>query len=1019
MRRLHRFDVRVTQAFLVAAVLISQPAAALPPDRNIHQYVVDHWSTEQGLPQVTALGILQDHRGYIWIATQDGLARFDGVSFKSYRPADHPGLAHNYIHDIHEDSENRLWIGTGKGLSVREDGTFRRVRATGEMPGAIYTLAEDRDNVVWAGTEHGLYKVAETDLGRVLQRSPSGPGSAVFSILPHPDGGVIVGGRGEIRHLSSDRGTTPVALPDEKTVVRSLARRSKTVWIGTRAGLFRRQSDRAVERIDHEVLGNRNIESLHVDRHQNLWVGTDVGLFRIREGGTVDRSRRLGLFTDAWIRSFAEDHEGNLWIGTSVDGIARLWPGHFRRYSTADGLADPLVWSFHEDAQGTLWLGTNAGVYQFDNGRYRETYGPDRLPHPMSLALLHDSNGRMWVGTRQGPAIFENGRRIDAAMDVDWPAAGVYGLVEAPEGVIWLSTREGLYRYDGDLRRIPEQSGLTQNKQRGIYHMSDGRYWVATDTGVFRGDGERFEPAGLDIGLDQFAVMSMRETADGTVWVGLQGGGLARYRDGRWTRYTAGDGLLTNNVYFIAEDGEGHLWLSSHVGVSRFEPGAFERFDTGETASLSPRVFGGMESTAKAQCNGGHSDAGLQTRSGRIWLPTLDGAIVFNPDRLHLTRTPPRVTIESITYGDETRSARTDGRRIELSPGRGDIRIDYTALSFREPENIRFRYRLHGYDDVWNEAEHRRTAFYTNLSPGRYEFELEAVAPHGPVSSKPASVSFHLQPRFHQTTAFRLALALALVGLVYGGYRWRTHALHRRGMVLERMVHNRTKRLTELNERLQQASMTDPLTGLKNRRYLLSQIPKDLAYTQRAYRGQGLFQNRDLVFLMLDLDHFKKVNDEHGHHAGDLLLTQFSEIVEDAVRESDYVIRWGGEEFLVVARHTEQAQAHILAERIRTRVEQHSFHIGNAVHIHCTCSIGGAAFPFIPEYLDAPGWEDLIDIADEAVYRAKGLGRNTWVFLHGRRQCGTENIANRVQEDLDHMIEAGEVGITTPGDEKP
>ncbi|KAJ0339895.1 hypothetical protein COL154_014196, partial [Colletotrichum chrysophilum] len=297
---------------------------------------------------------------------------------------------------------------------------------------------------------------------------------------------------------------------------------------------------------------------------------------------------------------------------------------------------------------------------------------------------------------------------------------------------------------------------------------------------------------------------------------------------------------------------------------------------------------------------GGTPQAVALDDNGNLWVPTATGTVVVGVDKPPGEPQPAPVVIESNSRGSLTTPVGPFPRPITYTPGKTHLHISYTALDYREPESSRFQYRLSGYDSEWVNAGTRREASYTHLPPGQYLFEVRSEPNAGNRHPATAALSIVLQPFSYQTTWFKLLMAAVAVGLIGMLYWLRVRQIHARQEHLEALVAHRTDELKQANDKLQQASVTDPLTGLKNRRYFMEMVEDDVAGMRRGVQDD--LHGKDMLFLMLDLDNFKHVNDTHGHHAGDAVLSQLSALLTRTLRADDNVIRWGGEEFIVVAR---------------------------------------------------------------------------------------------------------------------
>jgi diguanylate cyclase (GGDEF)-like protein len=296
------------------------------------------------------------------------------------------------------------------------------------------------------------------------------------------------------------------------------------------------------------------------------------------------------------------------------------------------------------------------------------------------------------------------------------------------------------------------------------------------------------------------------------------------------------------------------------------------------------------------------------------------------------------------------------------------------ALDFVAAPRQRYRYKLEGLDPDWTIAgASQRSITYSRVPPGGYVLRVAATSRDGRWSDRALQLPITVRPAFHQTTWFRLLAALAFLALLYGIYRLRVRQLRAREQELETLVTERTSELANAYARIEEASLTDPLTGLRNRRYLEQTMDADL---ELAARGEG-----DLVALLVDLDHFKNVNDTYGHAAGDAVLAELARVLRQTMRASDVIVRWGGEEFLIVVRFVGRALAPELAEKVRAAVAAHEFPLPDGTLLRRTCSIGAATWPFSRTDLRAIAWEHIVDLADLGLYAAKRSGRDAWVAV--------------------------------------
>ena len=972
---IRRACVRLLRWAALLLALAAHPAAmALEAAKPFGDYVVDTWDVKQGLPQITVLAITQDADGYLWFGTQAGLARFDGVRFRRYNPRDTLGVNSN-IQALLADDHRRLWIGTALGLLVLENGRIRAVAAPPGSAGAaahgvpVRALALAGGRVLVAGPD-GLY----TPQGMALRRVQALPGPAL-SLLARPDG-LWVGSTGQVLRVAGHRvDAFPLPASVAGASVTALAWHDATVWAGTNRGLFRLADGR------WQAAGARTaqtVEAMAADRDGNLWVATSQYLERLHAGQSTERiQNRPGSIA---IRSIYEDHDGNLWLGSQTEGVARAWNGYTRRLAEAAGLSNPLLWSIAAAPDGAVWVGTGNGVEVWRDGRFRQVASGAQLPHPEAYSLLPEGD-RTWVGTRAGVAVLRNGRLEKPPVLAPLRNLQINGIVRDRGGRLWFASSDGLFVLDGAGRlvRYGTSEGLADARIRVIHETRDGRLLIGSTRGLYEWRDGRIMAHGRQTGLgDSIAVTALLELANGQWVVGSSNGdGLHVFDGKRWHAFGGDRGLPLNIPFHLAEDA-GSLWVAGMQGVYRLPLAQLERALRLPAMPLEPQLVinSGFDRPGGQQdkcCNGSGNSRGL-LQDGQLWLPTRNGALLV---RLETTKagTPHRVRIEEVA---------AQGR--SYAPGKGTLRLpldaralrfDFTAPAFQPALMPRLRYRLDGYDADWRDLENpaQRSASYVNLPPGEYRFEVADFSHSDPLGGS-ARQDVALPPHLYETVTFRLLTALLAVSLLWLAYLGLRHRYARQRLVLEQLVQERTRDLQAANARLKEISFTDPLTGLHNRRYLAQQIPIDLSFYER---DAGYREGRDaLVIALLDVDHFKVINDTWGHAAGDRVLEQLGQLLAELKRSGDYVARWGGEEFLLVLRPLPRGSLAQIGERLRSRIAAHRFDLGNGAEHRLTVSIGLVECPLFSSHPHLLGWEQLVTLADRAMYAAKHSGRNGW-----------------------------------------
>ncbi|MDB6162608.1 MAG: hypothetical protein JWL98_40 [Xanthomonadaceae bacterium] len=976
---------------LPALLLCAGPAMALKADKAFTHFVLDTWSIHDGLPQISGLSLAQDRTGYIWVGTQSGLSRFDGVRFVTFDPEGVPQLPGIWIRSLLADRQGRLWIGTYKGLAVYQDGHFRSIPANDPANFAsldIFALVQQADGTILAGTSGGVFQVADDH----LVKRP-GPAPAL-SLLSRADG-LWVGTAGAVERVAGSGGSRfPLPASAASAAVARLVDTQGRLWAGTSQGLYVLTAGGWEPVKANPQFDASPVTAMLADHDGNLWVGSNAGLGRFRDGGLIEFIPDTNPRAFAQVTSAMEDREGNLWLGSQLNGIARLWNGWTRRYSVGEGLDDPIVWSVSPAPDAgqadRIWVGSNSGLSLFDQGRFKLVVPGKALPHPQAYNLLAESD-RVWIGTRRGLAVLHNGKLESPPELAAMASAQINGIVRDNDGSVWFPTTNGLFHLvDGKLKRFGQPEGLADPRVRVIAFDKNHQLLLGTQSGVWQLRGGRVERYGTAGGpVDNIDVSAMLSLGDGRLVIGSLAGRLLIRAGDRWHTLGPEEGLPANSPFYLTADepnapGEHWLWIAGIRGISRVRLSELPTAADAGTRSVHGELVLNERGDPNAGqqgycCNGAGMAKGFR-KDGVLWLPSRDGLVALDTHDIAKNRLPPSLVIEGIrTPGGWQTPPATPDTRVVLPPSARDLTFEFTALSFQDPQSIQLRYKLRGYDRAWHRLEdaRRRSANYTNLPPGNYTFEVIGANNAGVWSRQPAILGFRIQPLFHETLLFRLLLATLLGMIVYAGYRFQLQRHARQRAALEDQVQSRTRELHAANARLEKASQTDPLTGLRNRRYLANQIPADLAYYDRERKRSGEY-DQVLVFALVDLDFFKRVNDMHGHRAGDQVLLQVAQVLGSLARSSDYLARWGGEEFLLVFRPMPGRFLETIGQRIRSAISTHDFDIGLAEPLHLTCSVGLCEYPLFRDAQQGLGWEQMVELADAALYWVKQHGRNGW-----------------------------------------
>lgn len=983
---------------LLACLFGMSCALAMDPQQPFHSYVLDHWSVEQGLPQITVLAMTEDRAGFLWINTQSAVARFDGTHFVTYDRAT-TGVDTSMLAVAWADPHGGVWFGGTHGLLHERDGHFTSLGG-----GAVNAIIDAGDGTPLLATANGLQRVRG---GKVVPLA--GYAGAVFSLLR--DGKTLwVGGIGRV--CRRDERVQPAALScirvapaQQRIIVRHLARRDGGVWLGTQVGLMRLDGDHLAPAGLGGALDTTAIESLLTDRHGVLWIGTVDALYRRVPGRTLERVSDQDIAPRLWVRAQFEDRSGNLWLGTHTRGLYRVWNGWTRHVSMRNGVADPLVWSVLKAPDGQIVFGTNSDVEVFDGKHARLLIPGSALPNPSAYELYYDRQNRLWVGTRAGIAVFDHGQDVTPAALSALRSWRIDDIREVAPDDFWIGTSGGLYRWRlGELSRADPDASTAAAIIRSILPLAPDHLYVGTGDGVLEWrDGKMSEPAWAAPLRGHF-VTRLAMLQPGLLGVATSDAGLGVVANGRLRMTSQKDGLPSNNVWTFDVLGD-DLYVSSAVGAWRLPlaeltvPGSPER-------TVSPQLLAGEQRSTSVNalrcCNGGASARSV-VDGDVIWYSSTDGIVGVDTRILGALPAAPPARVVAIEHDGK----RYSGPSFELDQGTRDLTVNYTAPYLR-PGNLRFRYRLDGYDTDWQHADIRREAFYTHLPAGEYRFRVAATLPGAPGYGPEADIVIQVTPHWYERRAVRGPALLALGLLAFLLVRWNMRRQRRRNAWLEEQVEQRTGELSRAMERLRitnlalaEESQTDTLTALHNRRYLMAQLPAVLTEDAR------------IGVLQIDIDHFKQINDSYGHAVGDSVLRELGAELAALRRESDITVRWGGEEFLLLLQDVDAAGATIIAERLRRDIAARAFANGRGGVVRLTCSIGFSMHP-LASSADRATFDAALELADLALYRAKHLGRNRCVGLLVTAPLSAEILQTPFAAQLDALLAARQLQWVHP-----
>ncbi|MEM8767107.1 MAG: two-component regulator propeller domain-containing protein [Pseudomonadota bacterium] len=1080
------------------------------PKRNL---LFNQLRKNDGLSHEIVSDILQDRSGFIWLATQEGLNRFDGYQLEifEHRRSDPTSLSSSFVTTLMIDRDGELWVGTENGVNRYDEqqGAFDRepfteYGITDFSVESVLALQQTRDGAYWIGTaSDGLFRV-DPKSGHFEQflpdsASPHALGdSAIVSLMEDSKGNLWVGTRraglyrfdSVMKHFLPQGSLDPA---DEHFLgldIRSIFEdESGYVWVGTfNSGVSRFDPRRgSFERFLADEGNPRRIHSGRVrdiaqDERGTVWLATSKGLTEWRESEHAFVTYRHDITDDHTLaadqlNALYVDRSGVLWVGT-WDGVSswNYFSDTFTYLSESESLLEGnRVTAVAESMDGTLWVSTyGTGLTAADPvARTSRTYRHDpenetSLPDDLVMTVHVDANDDVWIGTRSHGLARLNvktgrfERFVHDPEDAGSLSSNAVSSLYSEEGeTLWIGTYGGglnrldlesgtftHFRHDPDDGRSIGSDRITEVVAAGaggvlIGTAAEGLSLFDASTSSFRNFRTFTVPLDPDALGDEPETLVLNTVTDviadgrGGFWVASLGDGLLHIPDLSMATdapiarvFGNEEGLPTSTIQGVLFGQGRELWISSNRGLIRLEP------DTGFV-----RQFDSRNGLRDDEFN---NNAALRSRTGNLYFGSAHGVVAFHPGELPVNKHMPSVVFQARSRERELATVVSGDTSpdVEVSYLDRHLAVDFVALDFISPDKHLYRYRLEGFDENWIEADQFRRAVYTNLPSGDYEFRIQAANNDGVWNRTGASMQVTVTQEPWKTWWAYLGYALLFLALI-GAYlraqavklRWESQ----QRVLLENEVSERTREIAQrnwelekLNDKLAEASVTDSLTGLRNRRYVDQFINSEVSLFERSKMSDYLegeaeqfftkdddVERKDLrtmFFMMIDLDGFKLINDRFGHHAGDMALIQVKDILEDCTRESDTLIRWGGDEFMVIGFASGFFGVKILAERIREAVAVHQFHVGNGEYGTLTASIGIAPYPLVEERERFCSWELVVAVADQGAYIAKASGRNAWVSLTGSENLDA-SMLEKLNQNMAEFIENGSITVDTSLDE--
>ena len=901
-------------AVAVLAMACGVSCGALEPTTALGRLGRQAWTMENGLPQNTVPVLAQGRDGFLWAGTELGLARFDGVNFRVFDHAGNGSFPDAEIRCVLDAGESGLWVGTGDGLVRWAGGHATQLTSREGLPGnSIRGLAETTDGTIWVWTEEGLArwrgaKAAQQPGQEAAQafeaigakELPGGADAAISSMAADGRGGLWVGTSGGAAVYRQGAWET-VAGAGPALVA---AAGNGVVLVATGEGVFVQRDGRLVLAVakaalpmdgvselamlaDGEVaaasksavvversgggvarfatggqLPGTRIETIYADREGCLWVGTNHGLARIA-GGTVEQLPGTDPLAANAVVALLEDREGDMWAGTETSGLHILRDAHFRMMGSIEGLSSDNTTALVEDGAGAVWVGTrDAGLNRVVANRPPTVLTTaNGLASDVILSLAAWYGGDLWVGTPDGLTLLREGRATSYTSADGLPDDFIRSLLVEPDRSVWIGTRRGLTHLEisreGQMafHSLTTADGLGSNLVGALAQTPDGDLWIATLNGLSRLHGGHVRNFTTADGLSSNVITALDVTADGMLWIGTQGDGLNLW-DGHRLRAvrSVGDGAgLPAAIHSLVHDQLGRLWMGSDFGLARADLVALEACGERGQCQMSVARYTTADGLRSRETSVNSHPTALRTRAGELWFATPRGVVIADPRHFAPLPAPP-VAIERFAVDDQDQDW-AGGQQLRIAAGHLRFQFDYAGLSFAAGQKLRYEYMLEGFDKGWTEAGARRTAYYTNIPPGRYRFRVRAMlADEGAGGVQEAALSFQLLPHFYQTVWVGVLLVLAGAGLVVLVFRRRVLGVERE---FRAVMGERSRLAREIHDTLAQGyvgvSMQLEVLGELLRHNRAEAAQKHLKLTQDQVR-EGLEDARQSIWALRSQD---------------------------------------------------------------------------------------------------------------------------------------------------------------------
>ncbi|WP_278361140.1 ligand-binding sensor domain-containing diguanylate cyclase [Idiomarina abyssalis] len=926
-------------------------------------YLIRHWETRDGLPHNSVNELIQDNKGYLWLATWQGPARFNGRRFDIYDNLRETGLPDIGMYTAaYSHCDSSIYVaGSRGGIARFYDGHWEALESTPPFVNHLFT--DDNCNLWVSTSELGLLVYKNNQRTAQFTTKHGLNSMFVYESLVDSQGNLWAAtNKGlQVKKVGQARFETITAIP-ERLVTALLELQDGTLLVGTENGLYQQKANTEFGRALPEI--DRRISTLFQSHDKQLWLGTyRDGLIRISDKYGIESFDTSEGLPNNHVLDIIQDREGSFWVSTH-GGLVQFRDALFSTYTKKDGLTGNYIRALAENDKSEVIVGSSNGVSIVDETGISALAPDTSLNEQSVLSLAYDDKLQLHIGTYTDGLYIWDGERIVRHFDTNnlLKADEIRQIELDPKLGKFLATPLGItHLYQNSQgqwvsQHISQEDGLTNNYTTSLHLDKTGTLWAGSARGVVsinivaKNDAFDYQITPVDLTELNNAELAFHITEhSGYLWMATDRGLVVHdMKKNSWQIFNRDQGLPFDNFMSVAFDGNGNLWLGSNRGPVMIEHDSFTKALNGQANKLNVERFSEVDGLESAQINSGGPSM-LQARDGSIWLATSNGVSEVNPKTItEIGNLPPEVNIESV---------KADGKTVifgeKLSAETDRIVFEFVAPGYLMAEQIDYQVRLVGFDENWVNKNSLNSAEYTTLPANDYIFQVRARYPGGQWS-QPDYFAFRQSAHIWMQAWFWIVASLAVALLALVGVKARLNQHNQTRLRLEKMVKEKTADLETM-------ARQDPLTNLGNRRAFDERLQHELSRCRR----DGTY----LSLAILDVDYFKDVNDHYLHTVGDKVLVRIAEVLRDEIRDIDYVARWGGEEFAVLITNSELEVAKEASERMRERIAATPFD-DLVEDMKITVSIGVAS-SF--HYADHAG---LLVAADQALYQAKSAGRN-------------------------------------------